>query len=75
MSTKAIAKVLPSLTPDVERDFPNLCTRQNSIIMTIVVPADPSPEQHMAMIEASGTLSFWDQPEEDIYSDDDGEPV
>ena len=29
----------------------------------------------MRIVEVSGTLDFWDRPEEDIYSLEDGEPV
>lgn len=38
-------------------------------------PSDPTGEQRMRIVEVSGTLDFWDKPEEDIYSVDDGEPV
>lgn len=72
MSTKTIGKVRRAITRNIEKD----CTRQNLMAVTIVVPPDdPTPEQRMAIVEASGSLSFWDEPEEDIYSDDDGQPV
>ena len=38
-------------------------------------PSEPTSEQRMRIVEASGTLDFWDRPEEDIYSLEDGEPV
>ena len=41
----------------------------------VSAPADPTSDQRMLIVEASGTLDFWDRPEEDIYSLDDGEPV
>jgi hypothetical protein len=28
---------------------------------------DPTPEQRMRIVEASGVLDFWKRPEEDIY--------
>lgn len=39
------------------------------------VPSDPTSEQQMRLIEISGTLDFWDRPEEDIYSLENGKPV
>ncbi len=39
------------------------------------VPEDPTPEQIMRLVELSGTLDFWDRPEEDIYSLGHGEPL
>lgn len=36
---------------------------------------DPTSTQRMRIIEVSGTLDFWDRPEEDIYSLEDGEPL
>jgi hypothetical protein len=39
------------------------------------VPADPTPEQMMRAVESSGTLEFWDDPAEDIYSPEDGQPL
>ncbi len=41
----------------------------------ISAPSDPTPEQRMRIVEVSGTLDFWDNPEEDIYSPNDGELV
>jgi len=37
--------------------------------------SDPTPEQQMRMVQISGTLDFWNRPEEDIYTTEDGEPV
>lgn len=38
-------------------------------------PLDPTVDQRMRIVEVSGTLDFWDRPEEDIYSLEDGDPV
>ncbi len=38
-------------------------------------PSDPTAQQHMRIIEASGILDFWDDPGEDIYSPENGEPL
>ncbi len=39
------------------------------------VAADPTPEQMMRAVEASGVLDFWNDPQEDIYSSEDGQPL
>jgi hypothetical protein len=36
---------------------------------------DPTTEETMALVELSGALSFWEDPAEDVYSCDDGEPA
>lgn len=38
-------------------------------------PEDPTTEQEMHLIETSGALDFWDRPEEDGYTSNDGEPI
>jgi len=38
-------------------------------------PADPTSEQMMRLVETSGVLDFWDDPDEDIYTREDGEPA
>ena len=43
-----------------------------------VVPAgfsEPDTRDHMILVESSGTLAFWDDPDEDVYSPDDVEAV
>lgn len=42
---------------------------------TISHPSDASTDDNMSIIEASGTLEFWDHPEEDVYSEKDGDAV
>lgn len=39
------------------------------------LPEDPTPAQSMRLTEASGVLAFWDDPAEDVYGPDDGDPV
>jgi hypothetical protein len=41
----------------------------------VSIVSDPTVEQSMRIIEISGTLDFWDDPSEDIYSLEDGEPL
>jgi len=36
---------------------------------------EPTTEQCLRAIEVSGTVDFWDRPEEDLYTDSDGEQV
>ncbi len=36
---------------------------------------DPTREQELRLAETSGNLAFWDDPGEDVYSLEDGEPV
>ncbi len=38
-------------------------------------PEDPTLDQQMKLVEESGVLDFWDRPEEDGYTDNDGEPI
>lgn len=41
----------------------------------VASPSDPTTEQAMRLVEFSGSLDFWDRPEEDIYTLDDGRPI
>jgi len=50
-------------------------TRSVVQAITVTYPEDPSDEQVMRLAESSGALSFWESPEEDIYSPDDGSPL
>ena len=54
-------------------DEPVTVSRSQQVI--IKCPEDPTPEQMMRVVEASGVLRFWDDPREDIYSLEDGRPV
>lgn len=38
-------------------------------------PSDPTQLQRMRLIETSGVLDFWDRPEEEIYTLEDGDPA
>ncbi len=39
------------------------------------VAEDPCGVQWMILQERSGAFDFWNDPEEDIYTEEDGEPV
>ena len=43
--------------------------------VTVHIPEDPTTEQGMIVVEASGTLDFWDHPDEDVYNAEAGDPV
>ena len=47
----------------------------NQLIHVPDLPSEPTPEQCMRVVEVSGALDFWDRPEEDIYSLEDGQPA
>ena len=38
-------------------------------------PQDPSRAQWMKLAETSPGLDFWNDPEEDVYTETDGEPI
>lgn len=75
MKTQA-GRLLKGPVSDVDSDMLNLSTTYEvAESKTIHVPEDPTPQQRMAIVEASGCLDFWDDEEEDRYSQDDGDPV
>ena len=41
----------------------------------IVYPPDATTVDQMNIVEVSGSLDFWNAPEEDRYTRDDGKPV
>lgn len=48
-------------------------TSYNRKSATIEYPADATTEDQMNIVEASGTLDFWNHPEEDVYGETDGD--
>lgn len=42
---------------------------------TICNPSDATTADQMHIVEAAGTLEFWDDPSEDIYKESDGDAV
>ncbi len=42
---------------------------------TITHPSDVNIQDQMNVVEASGTLDFWDDPAEDVYDESDGDAV
>lgn len=58
-------------TPDSE----DLCTTAGDKIELTSTPSEPTLLQTLKAIEQSGALAFWNDPEEDLYTCSDGEPV
>ena len=50
-------------------------TIYSRVSSTISYPADASTEDQMNLVEASGSLDFWNHPEEDIYNEIDSDAV
>ena len=42
---------------------------------TIVRPTDATTIDRINLVEVSGTLDFWNDPEEDLYTESDGDAV
>ena len=40
-----------------------------------IFQSEPTAKQRMRLIELSGVLDFWDNPSEDVYSVEDGDPI
>lgn len=50
-------------------------TYPTEFVGRIVTPSDATTEEQMSIVEASGTLSFWEEPEENCYDESDGDAV
>jgi hypothetical protein len=48
---------------------------ESSIPLLIYPPEDATIHQQMRIMEVSGVLDFWNRPEEDGYTEADGEPI
>lgn len=67
------AKLLAIAPREIKEDEPETVATYK--FSRVVFPSEPTAEQRMRIVEASEVLDFWDRPEEDIYSLEDGEPV
>ena len=47
----------------------------NTVPVVHCPPSDPTRGQEMKMVEESGLLDFWNRPEEEGYTEYDGEPL
>jgi hypothetical protein len=67
----------PRLIPsrDVSADELESQTAYIRFSGTVSTPAEATTEDLMNVAEASGVLDFWNDPEEDRYSEEDGEAV
>jgi hypothetical protein len=55
---------------------PNTATERGALLsMWPHTPEDPTSTQYMRLQETSETLAFWDDPEEDVYGPENGDPV
>lgn len=53
----------------------DLQTERGAPLGKITVPSDATPQQRMKIVEASGTLDFWNDPSEDGYNFSDNRSV
>lgn len=72
-ATKNSLRVLPSIEVQ-DSDFETETT-YSRVYRTICSPSDVSAEDQMHIVEASGTLGFWNDPSEDIYSGNDDDAI
>lgn len=71
-----IGTVVEHMTRSLDDDAPDMITTYDAISLPpIFVPSEPTATQRMLIVEASGTLDFWNDPEEDVYKSDDGQDV
>ena len=61
--SKAIISIPPRNVDEEETE-----TTYLRVSSTIYHPSDPSTEDQMRIVEASGTLDFWSDPAEDLYA-------
>ena len=45
------------------------------VVVPMTPPSDATPLQTMELMEHSGALDFWDHPDEDAYTQEDGEQI
>lgn len=50
-------------------------TTYSRTLTELHVPSDVTTDDAMSAVEASGTLDFWNEPEEDIYDESDGNVI
>lgn len=59
----------------VHEDELQTLTVSQSRSCTIVHPSDVTTVDQMNVVEVSGALDFWSDPEEDVYTESDGDAV
>ena len=59
----------------VEDDELQTETVYRGVCKTIMHPSDVNIQDQMNIVEASGTLDFWNDPAEDVYDESDGDAV
>ena len=62
----------PVLLSDNELRTETIYIRASS---TIIHPPDATIQEQMNIVEASGSLEFWNDSSEDVYGENDGDAV
>ncbi len=62
----------PVLLSDDELRTETIYVRTSS---TIIHPPDATTQDQMNIVEASGSLEFWNDSSEDVYGENDGDAV
>ena len=74
--TKKSVKAIASATVVIGDDAFTLGTENLTLLQSYPAnPEEPTREQWMRLAETSPGLDFWKNPEEDVYTDTDGEPI
>ncbi len=73
MTANSEIKTIPSVS--VSDDELQTQTTYHRYYGTIVHPSDATTIDQMNVVEISGTLEFWGDPEEDLYAESDGHAV
>ena len=62
----------PVLLDDDELQTETIYMRTSS---TIIHPSEATTQDQMNIVEASGSLEFWNDSSEDVYDENDGDAV
>lgn len=74
--TKKSVKALSPSTVVIDDDAFTLGTENVTVLQSYPAhPDEPTREQWMRLAETSPSLDFWNNPEEDLYTETDGEPI
>ncbi|MFQ5411857.1 MAG: hypothetical protein ACE5EC_06150 [Phycisphaerae bacterium] len=65
----------PISIPDIDANEMLDTTAEGSVFAIINTPSEPTTQQGMRLIEISGSLDFWNDEDEDLYTADDGRPL
>jgi len=74
MAIEALNALIFSINTVQEADD-QVETVYDAVTGRVVYPSDVTIFDQMNLVETSGTLDFWNDPEEDIYDETDGNDV